>query len=141
MKTRFLLCLLPILLCVGCKKHECAELSWTDYNTVEDVWCNFLYNEDEFKQYVGDTLKVYGWLFKNTESFKMWQYLTSDKDVQFCENMSILYRKPTVTLYFGDSYYELMPENPYDSMLYVTGTVWYDIECKEYDINVTNVTK
>ena len=94
---------------------------------------------DEFKQYVDDTIKVYGWLFKSTEGFKQWQYLTSNKDVQFCENMSILYRYPSVTLDMQKNYYVLMPEDPYSSMLYVTGTIHYMLECDEFCLTVTNV--
>ena len=142
MKTKlFLLTMLPLFLSVSCKKHECNALSWTDYNSVEDVWCNFYYNMDEYKQYVDDTLKVYGWLFKNTESFKQWQYLTSNKDIQFCENGSILYKFPFVTLNFLQSYYQLMPENPYDSVIYVTGVIKYNFDVDDYHLNVTNVKK
>lgn len=133
--------MLSILLCVSCNKHECNALSWTDYNSVEDVWCNFYYNKDEFKQYVDDTLKVYGWLFKSTESYKQWQYLTRNKDVQFCENMSLLFMYPFVNLNMLDNYNRLMPENPYDSLLYVTGTICYDPEVNGFDIIVSCVKK
>ena len=140
MKTQLIIPLaLLLVICTGCKKHECAELSWTDYNTVEDVHCNFRYNKDEFKQYVDDTIKVYGWLFKSTEGSKQWQYLTSNKDVQFCENMSILFRYPNVNLDMQKNYYVLMPEDPYSSMLYVTGTILYMLECDEFCLTVTNV--
>ena len=47
MKTKAIIAI--ILLCIifnGCRKHECNALSWTDYNTVEDVWCNFKYFEE-----------------------------------------------------------------------------------------------
>ena len=140
MKTQLIIPFaLVLVICTGCKKHECAELSWTDYNSVEDVHCNFRYNMDEFKQYVDDTIKVYGWLFKSTEGFKQWQYLTSNKDVQFCENMSILFSYPSVTLDMQKNYYVLMPEDPYSSMLYVTGTIHYMLDCDEFCLTVTNV--
>ena len=142
MKTKvIILVALLSVICTGCWKRECDQLSWTDYNKVEDVHCNLLYNMDEFKQYVGDTLKVYGWLFKSTESSKQWQYLTSNRDVQFCENMSILFRYPTVNLDMRNNYYQLMPENPYDSMLYVTGTICYDSEIDGFYLIVTKVRK
>ena len=140
MKTKLIILFtLLLIICTGCEKHECAELSWTDYNTVEDVHCNFAYNMDEFRQYVGDTLKVYGWLFKSTEGYKRWQYLTSNKEVQFCENMSILFKYPTVNLDMQENYYQLMPEDPYNSMLYVTGTIWYFLECNEFCLTVTDI--
>lgn len=142
MKTKLIISItLLFLICAGCKKHECAELSWTDYNMVEDVHCNFKYFVDENKAHIGDTLKVFGWLFKSTESSKQWQYLTNSRDVQFCENMSILFRYPTVNLDMQNNYYQLMPESPYDSMLYVTGTIWYDLEVNDFTLIVTNVKK
>lgn len=142
MKTKLIISItLLFLICTGCKKHECAELSWTDYNTVEDMHCNFKYFVDENKAHIGDTLKVFGWLFKNTESSNQWQYLTNSRDVQFCENMSILFRYPTVNLDMQNNYYQLMPESPYDSMLYVTGTIWYDLEVNDFTLIVTNVKK
>jgi len=36
MKRKVLIVIAVVMsCCTGCKKHECAELSWTDYNTVE----------------------------------------------------------------------------------------------------------
>lgn len=142
MKTNLIIAffLLSIIF-TRCRKHECNALSWTDYNTVEDVWCNFYYNMDEYKQHIDDTLKVYGWLFKNPESYKEWQYLTSNKDIQFCENMSILFNYPFVTLNMGGNYFQFIPENPYDSALYITGTIWYDQDVDECYLFVTNVKK
>lgn len=125
----------------GCKKHECAELSWTEYNSVEDVWCNFRYNNYDLRQYVGDTLKVYGLLFKRTESYRECQHLTNDKDVQFSNNMSRLCTNPHVRLHLCSCYDSIMPSDPYDSFVYVTGTVQYDPEIIELYISTNQIIK
>lgn len=129
MKTKFfLLAVLPLFMFVSCEKHECNALSWTDYNSVEDVHCNFTYNADEFKQYIGDTLKAYGSLFKSEENYKQWQYLTSKKELQFTNNMARLLTNPFVTLFLNSCFDSIMPDAPYDSIVYVTGTIQYDPE-------------
>ena len=126
MKTKLIILItLLLVICTGCKKHECAELSRTDYNTVEDVVCNFKYNYiEEKKAHIGDTLKVFGWLYRTRESNPDWQYLTSHKELQFCLDASQVHSYPIVSLNLFHSYYNsLMPENPFDSLLYVTGVV------------------
>lgn len=119
--------------CTGCKKHECAELSWTDYNTVEDVHCNFKYKLEECKAHIGDTLRVYGWLFdsmqqkmlKSEKTIRGYQYLTNRKDIQFSNNMALLSTNPHVIVYIDLHDESLMPANPYDSILYIAGTIDY----------------
>ena len=125
MKTKvIILVALLSVICTGCKKHECDQLSWTDYNTVEDVYCNFKYFVDENKAHIGDTLKVFGWLYRTREVNPDWQYLTSHKEVQFCLDASQVHSYPIVSLnIYHSDYNSLMPENPYDSLLYVTGVV------------------
>ena len=143
MKTKLIISItLLFLICTGCKKHECAELSWTDYNTVEDVHCNFKYFADEYKAHKGDTLKVYGWLSESTIPDTMWYTLTCKKELQFCHNGSILYSSPFVNCFLGKRNY-LMPENPYDSLLFIMGTVNYQINCGvvDFQIDVTDVVK
>ncbi len=146
MKTKvIILVALLSVICTGCKKHECAELSWTDYNTVEDVYCNFKYFVDENKAHIGDTLKVYGWLFETHERYPSWQYLTNKKELQFTGDMSLLSKNPHVTLFLPYKYLDsLMPSNPYDSLLYVTGIVCYDPEIGSvgsYYLNASMINK
>ena len=128
MKTKviILIALLSII-CTGCKKHECDKLSWTDYNTVEDVHCNFKYFVDENKAHIGDTLKVYGWLYMIEDSKGYYsKLLINKKELQYCTNKSLLFSYPYIlletTLVPIDS---IMPENPYDSLLFITGIINY----------------
>ena len=138
MKTQLIIPLaLLLVICTGCKKHECAELSWTDYNTVEDVHCNFKYFKDEYMAHKGDTLKVYGWLFDRTsENSPQYQILTNRKDIQFSYNWSLLFTNPFVSLTLQMPYDSIMPEKPYDNLLYVTGIIdYYDDDCT-FDIRL-----
>lgn len=138
MKTKFfLLAVLPLFMFVSCEKHECNALSWTDYNSVEDVHCNFKYHKDDCIAHKGDTLKVYGWLFDNSwENAPYGEILTSRKDIQFSHNSSLLFSNPYVLLETypmpSDS---IMPENQYDSFVYATGTVQYDPESNDFFVS------
>ena len=137
---------LLLVICTGCKKHECAELSLTNYNSVEDVHCNFTYFKDEYMAHKGDTLKVYGWIFdrslENSDSDRE-QILTNRKDIQFSHNSSLLFTNPYVLLNFSYMPFDsIMPDNPYDDQIYITGIIDYyvddifDIEL--IPINITN---
>lgn len=126
MKTKFfLLAVLPLFMFVSCEKHECNALSWTDYNSVEDVICNALYKEEALKTRDGETLKLYGWLFYNkySDSSNTDQYLTSNKDIIGEVNGSVVSRQ-LVHLFVTEN--SLIPKNPYDSILYVSGVVYWD---------------
>lgn len=143
MKTKLIISIaLMCLICTGCKKHECAELSWTDYNSVEDVHCNFKYYADEYMTHKGDTLKVYGWLYESDIPDTIWYTLTCKKELQFCHNASLLYSNSYVSCFLG-KHNCLMPENPYDSLLFVTGTINYYVECgvTAFSIVPTNIKK
>ncbi|MBO7490315.1 MAG: hypothetical protein J6T88_08570 [Bacteroidales bacterium] len=133
MKTKLIISIaLMCLICTGCKKHECAELSWTDYNSVEDVWCNFHYFKEESKTYIGDTLKVYGWLYMGDDSKLYYsKLLISKKELQYCTNKSQLFSNPFVSLFVAydpNNETDPMPDNPELAMLYVTGIISYDPE-------------
>ncbi len=133
MKIRhFLIAVLPVLMCVSCKKHECNALSWTEYNSVEDVHCNFTYFKDEYMAHKGDTLKVYGWLFdrslENSDSDRE-QILTNRKDIQFSHNSSLLFTNPYVLLNFSYMPFDsITPDNPYDDQIYITGIIDYYVD-------------
>lgn len=127
MKTKdFLLVLLLIFFCISCEKeHSCAELSWTDYNPVETVLCYNYHKQEVMKSHDGDTLKVYGWLFYNKYNQKPFnndQLLTSNKDIIGEVNGSVIGQNCLELIVVSDT---LMPENPYDSMLYISGIVSY----------------
>ena len=131
MKKVLLLAVLPILLCICCKKKECNEVSLTDYNSVGDWTCNA--NNLTLKQYIGDTLKVYGW------KWKYGFYLISDKDRQNERNASAKGR----SIYLKIEDYSLIPENPCDSMLFVTGIVQYyqEVFPGPFELYVTEIKK
>ena len=117
----------------GCRKHECNALSWTDYNTVEDVWCNFKYFEEENKTHIGDTLKVYGWL---VDSNKYWYMtMTSVKELQFSHEGDVIYSNPWVNLYIRYPESQLSSIH-YDSTIYVLGTIFYNKDIEVLSINV-----
>ena len=129
MKTKVIIPItLLLVIYTGCKKHECAELSRTNYNSVEDVHCNFKYFADEYKAHKGDTLKVFGWLYESDIPDSTWYTLTCKKELQFCHNTSLLYSNPFVSCSSQKSNY-YMPDNPYDSLLYITGTIDYKTNC------------
>lgn len=135
MKTKTIIAffLLSIIF-TGCRKHECNTLSWTDYNTVEDVWCNFKYFEEENKTHIGDTLKVYGWL---VDSNKYWYMtMTSVKELQFSHEGDVIYSNPWVNLYIRYPESQLSSIH-YDSTIYVLGTIFYNKDIEALSINVT----
>lgn len=138
MKTKTIIAILLLsIIFTGCRKHECNALSWTDYNTVEDVWCNFKYLKGESMTHKGDTLKVYGWLFDNSwENAPHGGILTNRKDIQFSHNSSLLFSNPYVLIEtYPMPFDSIMPENPYDSFVYATGTVQYDPEGNDFLIS------
>lgn len=142
MKTSILLAVSILLIVCGCEKKECKELSWTGYNSVEDVHCNFKYFIEENKAHIGDSLKVFGWLFETHEYHPNWQYLTNKKEVQHTNNMSLLCANPHLSLFLPYKYLDsLMPSNPYDTLLYVTGIVGYDPEINGYHLKVSKMAK
>ena len=114
-------------MCAGCQKeNKCNDISWTDYNSVEDVHCHFKYYKEESKVYVGDTLKMYGWLTDSIKSGKYWYTLTAVKDLQFSHNGSAIYSNPFVSLFIPENINFQAYSKPYDSLLYVTGVVEYE---------------
>lgn len=124
MKTKLIITIAVLCaLCTGCKKHECEKLSWTNYNSVEDVHCNFTYFQEECMTHLDDTLRVYGWLHYN-DGFSQWITMTSNKDLQFNNNSSLLYSYPFVDLFVSNQLYNsLIQNNLYDTLAYVTGVV------------------
>ena len=64
------------------------------------------------------------------------------KELQFCHNASLLYSNSYVSCFLG-KHNCLMPENPYDSLLFVTGTINYYVECgvTAFSIVPTNIKK
>ncbi len=134
MKTKAIIVffLLSIIF-TGCRKHECNALSWTDYNTVEDVWCNFKYFEEESKTHIGDTLKVYGWL---VDSNKYWYMtMTSVKELQFSHEGDVIYSNPWVILFIRYPESQLSSIH-YDSTIYALGTIFYNKDIEVLSINV-----
>ena len=141
MKTKAIITITVLCaLCAGCKKYECDELSWTDYNSVEDVHCNFKYFEEENKVHIGDTLKVFGWLWLPNEwpdnylylsdRYQLSKILTSDKDMQNNNNAATMYAaRHWVSLDFNKYQIDPLIEILEDSLLYVTGVVNYYYEC------------
>lgn len=140
MKTKFfLLAVLPLFMFVSCEKHECNALSWTDYNSVEDVHCHFDYLKDESRVYIGDTLKVYGWLTDSIKDNNYWYTLTTKKDLLFSHNGSAIYSNPYVHLHISEKFKPIIQSRPYDSLLYVTGIIIEDGEFTNYYLDVINV--
>lgn len=134
-KKLILAALLPLLMCVGChKKYECNELSWTNYNSVKDIICNK--HANLFRSHEGDTLRMYGWLFHNeyeNNPYACLQLLTSNKEIIGEINGSIISGQ---CVYFTMERDSLMPDNPYDSMLYVKGVVCWDPVMRDIEIYV-----
>jgi hypothetical protein len=145
MKTRLIIpAALLILMCTGCKKEqECAPLSWTDYNWVEDVHCNFTHNVYESLTHLGDTLKVFGWLFENDFPNSNTRYLISRKDMQFTYAGRMFYY-PWVEFHVNAERFDsLMAPNPYEMPLYIKGVVryWPDEEIGCFYLNDVIVNK
>lgn len=75
---------------VGCqKKKECLsfapsekEISWTDYNTVGEVWDYFGCYQETAKEHYRDTMKVVGYIIPGTKGivgpFDYESHITSD---------------------------------------------------------------
>lgn len=136
---------LVVILILGCSKHDCAELSWSEYNTVEDVWCNFKYNKEESKAHIGDTLKVCGWLHYTTSlnmnSPSASVLLTCCKELQYTHDGGKLYRNPYVTIYANVLNDTMFPENPYNTIIYVCGTITYDMDIDRLVLTKTEIKK
>jgi hypothetical protein len=141
MKTKLILAtLLPLLMCVGCRKdYECNELSWTGYNSVKDIKCHLskvTKKDNLFLSHEGDTLRLYGWLFLNeyhNNPYAGVQRLTSNKEIIGEINGSIISGHCVTIIIEEDT---IMPENPYDSMLYVKGVVHWSASARKLRIYV-----
>ena len=122
MKRLFSVLLVALaLICVGCKKqHHCDEISWTQYNSVWTVKCNFKASEFA-RAHIGDTLKVYGWLHY-IDFYTPDPTLISNKDNQYTISFSHF---GTYVYLDNNTFYSLVPSNPYDSLLYVIATIDY----------------
>jgi len=89
-------------------------------------------------------LKVYGWLFHNNffnNPYEMNQRLTSNKSIIGEENGSVIEPQCLSLIVIPST---LMPENPYDSILYISGIVGYSdviIGMDPFSIRVENITK
>lgn len=146
MKATFVLSLaMAAILFSGCSKqeHECGELSWTEYNTVEDVWCHFMYKRNETKAYLDDTLKVYGWAYmgrRDSINGAPGFLLFSCKEHRNITSGSELYNLPNVyvvsAIMLNDS---MFPSNPFDTLLYVKGILKYDSEPGDFFVLLNEI--
>ncbi len=113
---------LVVLATLGCKKRP--EVSWTDYNTVEDVYYHFTHNREEAEAHLGDTLKVFGYIHICYENCYGMHEMTVSKELAHTYDGTLLYFNPFVILNLPKEYPSLYVYA--DTLAYVTGTVSYD---------------
>lgn len=138
-----LLSALVLVLVTGCKK-ESLELSWTDYNSVDDVWLYFKNNKN-LNDHQGDTIKVRGWLYCNYETmyhcFNQYLCGIDYPDSVFVSAGIVFFTNPCVFLFMGTD--SISSHSVYHRPVCVTGTVGkhynflYDRD--ELQINVSNI--
>ena len=85
-----------VLVTPGCKKRP--EVSWTDYNTVEDVYYHFTHNKEEAEAHLGDTLKVFGYIHICYENCYGMHEMTVSKELAHTYDGTLLYFNPFVIL-------------------------------------------
>lgn len=108
----------------SCKEERSPlELSWTDYNSVTDVYMFFVADPSQYEVYEGSEIKICGYLFNSLETSNSWQYLSHR--VITSNVMTDLFSEPYVTLYFFN------PPSFEDTTIfyrkaYVTGTLKKD---------------
>lgn len=142
-RTAYLLLISIIILCsaTSCKEYR-PEVSWSDYNSVEDVHYHFLRNNDEVDAHIGDTLKVYGYIKKCgcQETCNGWHTMTISKELAHSDDPQQCYHNPHVELFIRRDNLLTSPNEYTDTLAYVTGIVNADDQC-ELHVLFLNVLK
>ena len=79
---------------------------------------------------------------KYIKGIKFYDYDNTRLMLQHTNNMALLCTNPHLSLFLPYEYLDsLMPSNPYDTLLYVTGIVGYDPEINGYHLKAYKIVK